>query len=1103
MPITWAQTSFWGGEWSETAQGRFEDPEYKIAMKVSLNGLPLEAAAWTRRPGTLEAGFTRLGAPARIFSYNFQENQPYLLEFTDNWLRFYQGTSLVYSNDATAISSISTDDPAVMTLGSAVTWQTGDTIIISGLGASCPTLHNRQLQLTQVSTTVFTLSDPITGATIDGSAIGTFAQGTANHVYELPTIYSGGSWANLRFIQGDGASIMLNAAYAPQVLSVLTPPSDSASATMSLAGVNFVDGPYIDPQTNDAQLVASGLSGIITLTISFPTWSATTAYAKGAYVVYSGDNNSYVSLTDQNLNQTPSGASTYWKLAIPATAINNGAGFTTNDIGRHIRLFSAPPAWILGHSYNAGDIVTYGTEAYWTCISGGTASATNAPGLGTNWGPNATAATWTWGKITNITTVVAPGTVTGTFGDGSNTSAAFDNSLSKSYSNSDTKSASFSNNGTETMYVGAHYSAGEVAESITLYPTSDKGLVQIPYYESYYANVNVSMTVSMYGSSTAPSNATNGTLLGQEVFDIGNQFCGAYGNFYTDSRGPFTIYSNQPSASFKYIWATISVTVTNVDSYKSRVVNFGINIGLAQLSISNPPNNDTGIQVELFGPNLLYHNPIDLWQLGLFTVASPYPTCGCYHEGRLWFSGVVPNRLDGSQPNQNWQTEINFGPSNLDVGNVTDSSAVSYTLNASTSNSILWMDSDQQGILIGTENNEWLMQATTQNAIITATNIQAHPVTRIGSALISSAEPVHCEHTIVFIQRFQRKLIEYFADVFSGKFAAPNLAKNAQHVTYDRLVQIAYQYSYTPVIWGVTATGGLVGCSYKRENLFSSQGPNFMGWHRHSLGSGRTVEYIATGPSPDGTSDTLALVTNDKVVAQVNGSKTMRHVEFLTPIFLEGDALQNAWFLDGGLVPTAYTNVVNGGLTYLQLYGLWPYVGLTVDVFAGGLDLGSWEVAVDGTLSIPYIPTIGGGLFTTAFVAGFSTLPVVVGFSYTSDGMTVSPQQPQDTGSRMGTGFGKIRRESWLFAKLVNSQGISFGTSFDKLHGAILKTYPTPYISYGRTVTLAANQLFTGTHRVVVSDDHSLEGPLGWRISRPFPCTVAAIGGSIAISDEV
>ncbi len=55
------RSSFLGGEWSPSAMGRTELPNYDTALSSSYNGYPLEEGAWTKRGGTILLGSTNRG----------------------------------------------------------------------------------------------------------------------------------------------------------------------------------------------------------------------------------------------------------------------------------------------------------------------------------------------------------------------------------------------------------------------------------------------------------------------------------------------------------------------------------------------------------------------------------------------------------------------------------------------------------------------------------------------------------------------------------------------------------------------------------------------------------------------------------------------------------------------------------------------------------------------------------------------------------------------------------------------------------------------------------------------------------------------------------
>lgn len=1101
------QTSFLGGRWSNTAQGRAEQPDYRAAMAECLNGLPIEEGAWTRRPGTLQGGYTNGGQQAKLLPYAFNQADPFILEFTSGTMRAWQGTQIVtqYANQR-VVTAVTTANPAVITMSSSSDLSTGTVFYFSSDGGNA-IIAKRLLVATHTSGNSYSIADAITGTTIDGSQIVNTAGLTIAPIWSITSPYISTDFMSTRLVQCDGAAILLQGQYFPQVVSPApfnppvgpSGPNDTSQLEFLLNPANFIDGPYLDPFTNGAEVTPSATSGSINLTLAFPTYSASQPYKVGDYVVSSSI--TYVSLQDPNLGNTPASSPTFWQAVNPATAVSPN-GFTAANIGQHIRLYSEPALWVVGTNYTAGNVVKF-AGAYYTCLVNNTATLQNAPLASvTDWAINPTGATWTWGKITGLLSQsVGTGTPVGDMTSNGGLSAAFDGVLNKDQAASATgkHTSSFTSGQSITFKnsVGLNLSSTKVT-STTVYPTSDEGLVQVKAPSVLGMSTKIGVVALLYAANSSLSDPTTGTLCGQTVVSPTTNYNIAPGNSQIIGTSPVTISNTLASStSFTYYWIVFETTVQNLNSIS--ISNVGINQQTAQVQLFVPGGSSVGVVIEVLGPPLLYTVPIVTWQLGLYGPASNnYPTCGCYHEGRLWLAGSVKNRVDASQPNQPWTGQINFGPTDLDIGTVEDSNAISYVLNANDVNTILWMKSDAQGIIIGTEKREWLMQSTTANDPITPTNIQAHPVTRIGSALSTTAEPVQCEHASVFIQRYQRKLMEYFGDVFSGKLVSFNIALKAQDLTAPMLDTIAYQQSLTPVIWARREDGVLVGCSYKREGLFSTQPPTFVGWHQHALGSERLVTNIVVGPSTDGTSDTLALVTRD--------GSNLYYVEFLTNIFQEADTSLNAWFVDSGIQPY-YAIITINGVQNLWLLGLWGLEGGEVDVYAGGMDLGTYNVS-GGQVFIPFTSNLGNGQFTTSYVNSFINavntvifpqtpgyMPIVVGYSYTSQGQLVRPVEPQETGARLGPATGKIRRVHRFAASLVNTFGISFGTLFSNLHAAILKTYP------GNTILLNPGQLFTGIYRDNLQDDNSLDGQICWQITRPYPATVTSIAGSISTQD--
>ncbi len=355
--------------------------------------------------------------------------------------------------------------------------------------------------------------------------------------------------------------------------------------------------------------------------------------------------------------------------------------------------------------------------------------------------------------------------------------------------------------------------------------------------------------------------------------------------------------------------------------------------------------------IVVYGADLLYTQPITTWQLGVFSGTTGWPTCGCYHEGRLWVSGAVPNRIDSSNSND----FFNFAPTAPD-GTVGDGNAISATFDSNDENNIYWMEPTSQGIACGTKGGEWLIQASSLNDPLTPTTIQAHRHTHVGCY---DQVPIKTPLTLVFIHKQTRMLFELFPDVFSGKMTAPNLNAFSKHLTAAGVQELAYQSELAPIVWGRIADGSLVGWTYRRVSAFANQEPEFVGAHRHALGSGRLVESICVAASPDQTYDSLYAVTNDPTT-------NVRHVVSLTKMNEPTDPITVSMFLDDAVTPSG----VNYSATGATFYGLWHLNGQTASVVCGGLDCGDYMVA-NGQVFVPW-ESDSGKLFTYSYLQGLN-----------------------------------------------------------------------------------------------------------------------------------
>lgn len=1066
------RSSFLGGEVSLFAAGRYDRPDYTTCLSVCLNGFPVEQGAWVRRPGTRFAGATRGGASGRVVRFDFEAVAPYTIEFTDGYLQFRSGTSLATTNDSAVISSVLNNSPVVIIPTTAVTWSTGDRVFLSGLGSTYIRYQNRRFSITVFTSTAIGLLDEITGALVawdaTGSSTAVPSGATINRVHEITTPYVGGAWGSLRVVQAEATAILLQNTLAPQVLSVTTlpNPASGAGAIFALNTLVFNDGPYLDAFTNGVQATPSAKVGIISLTLSFPAYSASASYAVGAFVTSSSVN--YESLVDQNVGNTPVTSPSQWAAVSAGAAINGGLGFLGTDVGRLVRLYSEPAVWAVGTTYSIGNVVQYnpsgipGQQQYWYSLTNtntGNIPGNDAQATSPKWGIATNAALWSWGKITSLTNNIS-GTIASVVHIGDMTA---DGGLAAAFNgtNSQTFAASAVHSLQPNGFVGQNYAgcspSSNAISSAVLYPTSNSG----------FGPSDGTITFYLYGKNSNPSSGTDGTLLGSATVKAAG-------------AGTVTITSSDSTTTYSRVWVYMVVSGA-ATSY--------LGVAVSQLVFFTPPGSGTsvGVNVEILGPPLLYTTTIYAWRLGVYSNTTGWPSCGCYHQGRLWLGGAVANRFDTSVSNGITGNSVNFAPTDQ-YGGVLGSSGISEVFNSDGVNPILWMMPDQQGVIMGTLAGEWLVAPGSAGAI-TPTNISGNRVTRIGCA---NVEPRRTEHTIIFAQRYGRKLMEYFADVYSGKFTAPNLAQWAMHLTRQGISELAYTQAVTPTIWGRDGAGSLFGVTYKRDTLSTSQGPTYAGWHRHLLGSGRTLTSLTTGPSTGGSFDALTMVT-------VDGAGSAYHVEIMTDLVEEGAALSAAAYLDDAVAPTSTTSTTtpSGGAPYggLTLNGLWHLNGKTVTAWLSGLDCGDYAVS-NGSAVVPYGDGVSAGTANGLFTRdSFTANPTaLVGFTFTSQGQIVRPNAPAETGARNGPGLGKKRRAMQYAAQLEGTQGISFGTSFAKVD-------PCRFRALDDTKYLVS-QTFTGIYWDQLTDTYSYDGALCWQITRPYPANVVAVETFLATMDK-
>ena len=289
---SYEQSSFLGGEWGPLSQGRSDLPAYHQALKVHYNEITVEEGASTRRSGTEWLAPTYQRGAAKLLPYTATsagDPVAYVLEFTNNNLRMYYGTALVFSSlaPATVTASSVTTGVLSLTLDSAVGFSVGDNVrlianTLYNFTGGCNGFRNRVMTIATInySTGVITLNDDVLGITFNSSTTITSGDLDGLLLFQIlrePTVYANAglnlALSTLRIVQTGPSAQLLSAFYPPYTVSIAGNPIP----TLSIAATAFVDGPYLDPQGGlvvQETGTVSGYSGSITFTPATTTFTS-------------------------------------------------------------------------------------------------------------------------------------------------------------------------------------------------------------------------------------------------------------------------------------------------------------------------------------------------------------------------------------------------------------------------------------------------------------------------------------------------------------------------------------------------------------------------------------------------------------------------------------------------------------------------------------------------------------------------------------------------------------------------------------------------------------------------------------------------------------
>ena len=268
MPkTTLIHTNFNSGEFSENLESRVDYEKYRNGGRKMENFVPLIQGGLVRRPGTYWVSEVKTSANNTIIiPFEFSTTQAYVLEFGDQYIRFYRQRGQIVEA-AKTITAITNANPAVVT-SAAHGFANGDDVFIDGV-VGMTQVNARTFRVAGAAANTFQLTD-FGGTNINSTGYGVYTSGgTASRVYTITSPYIAADLYQLKFVQSADTLYILHPLYAPRKLT------RTSHTSWTLTPISFLDGPYFPTNTTATTITPSATTGTVTLTASAAIFAAT------------------------------------------------------------------------------------------------------------------------------------------------------------------------------------------------------------------------------------------------------------------------------------------------------------------------------------------------------------------------------------------------------------------------------------------------------------------------------------------------------------------------------------------------------------------------------------------------------------------------------------------------------------------------------------------------------------------------------------------------------------------------------------------------------------------------------------------------------------
>lgn len=334
---------------------------------------------------------------------------------------------------------------------------------------------------------------------------------------------------------------------------------------------------------------------------------------------------------------------------------------------------------------------------------------------------------------------------------------------------------------------------------------------------------------------------------------------------------------------------------------------------------------------------------------------------------------------------------------------------------------------------------EWNV-GTVNSEALTPDSISVSPQSYIGA---SSVQPVIVNNALVYAAARGGHIRELAYNWQANGYVTGDLSIRATHL-FDRrkVIDMALCKAPYPVVWIVSDSGSLLGCTYLPEQQIGA-------WHQHTTDG----EFESCACVSEGDEDILYCV-----IRRYINNKYVRYIERMTSRSFS--SLSDAFFVDCGLTYRGDETDTIKGLEHLE--------GKTVSILADGAVMPS-QVVANGTVTMQEKAQI-----------------VHVGLPISADVQTLPMAMAVD----QAYGQGRLKNINKVWLRVFRSSGIFAGQAeADLVEYKQRKLEPL-----GDAPTLQSDEL-----EIVLKPQWSSGGQIFIRQIHPLPLTLLSITAEVAI----